>query len=168
MASQQADASRKINSFDLVSHWRVEATIEEVAEVLRDAERFPDWWPEVYLGVEVLEPGGDGGVGRVIAIHSRGWLPYTLRWQARIVEANRPHGWTIEATGDLVGRGVWSLRQVGPVAEITYDWRVLAEKPLLKLLAPVMKPLFAANHRWAMARGLKGLRSELRRRRAAA
>jgi hypothetical protein len=29
-----------------------------------------------------------------------------------------------------------------------------------------MKPLFAANHRWAMRQGLKSLQLELRRRRA--
>jgi hypothetical protein len=31
----------------------------------------------------------------------------------------------------------------------------------------VIKPLFAANHRWAMARGEESLRLELARRRAA-
>jgi hypothetical protein len=114
----------------------------------------------------VLAPGGADGVGREVAVHSRGWLPYALRWIGRVVAADRPHGWTIEATGDLVGRGVWRLEQRGERAEVGYDWQVRAEKPVLKRLAPVLKPAFAANHRWAMARGLQGLRRELARRRA--
>ena len=50
---------------------------------------------------------------------------------------------------------------------MTYDWTVLAEKGVLKHLSLVMKPVFGANHRWAMARGEESLRLELARRRAA-
>ena len=157
-----------MTDFILATHWLVEGSIEEVAAILSDPERLPDWWPEVYLSVEILEPGDERGVGRRIALHTRGWLPYTLRWQAEVVEANRPRGWTIAATGDLVGRGVWRLEQRGPFAAVTYDWRVEVEKPLLKPLAPLLRRVYAANHRWAMARGLEGLNRELARRRAAA
>ena len=149
----------------LRSEWTVEGTVEEVADILRDIERLPAWWGAVYLAVEIVEPGGEDGIGRVVAFHSRGWLPYTLRWQGRVVEANRPHRWTIEATGDLVGRGVWTLAQDGPTARIGYDWLVLVQKPLLRRLAPILRPIYAANHRWAMARGQEGLRAEVARRR---
>ena len=57
-----------------------------------------------------------------------------------MVEADRPHRWTIEATGDLEGRGVWRLEQRGDLAAVDYDWRVRVEKPGLKLLAPVLRP----------------------------
>ena len=50
---------------------------------------------------------------------------------------------------------------------MTYDWTVLAEKGVLKRLSLVMKPIFGANHRWAMARGEESLRLEIARRRAA-
>jgi hypothetical protein len=45
-------------------------------------------------------------------------------------------------------------------------WRVRASKPLLRRLTWLLRPVFAANHRWAMARGEESLRLELRRRRA--
>jgi hypothetical protein len=151
--------------FTLTTCWQVAATVEEVAAILAEPERFPDWWPEVYLSVAELDPGGPDGTGRTVALHTRGRLPYTLRWQARVVESRRPRGWTVEATGDLVGRGTWRLEQRGDIADITYDWRVAVEKPLLKPLAPLLRPLYAANHRWAMARGLEGLQRELEARR---
>jgi hypothetical protein len=50
---------------------------------------------------------------------------------------------------------------------ITYNWRVSAIKPLLRWLSWLLRPVFAANHRWAMARGEESLRPELRRRRRA-
>jgi hypothetical protein len=49
---------------------------------------------------------------------------------------------------------------------VTYDWRIVAEKGLLRRLSFVMRPLFGANHRWAMARGEESLRLELARRHA--
>ena len=54
----------------------------------------------------------------------------------------------------------------GPEIVISYDWRVSATKPLLRRLSWLLKPVFSANHRWAMARGEESLRMELRRRRA--
>ena len=50
--------------------------------------------------------------------------------------------------------------------DIVYDWQLRAEKPLLRDLSFVLRPLFEANHRWAMARGETSLRLELERRRA--
>ncbi len=138
--------------------------IEDVAAILSDAELFPVWWPEVYLSVRVVDRGGRDGAGRRVALHTRGRLPYTLRWQARMVEDRRPHGWTIEASGDLVGRGVWRLEQRSELVAVRYDWQVAVEKPLLRPLTPILRPVYAANHRWAMARGFEGLNRELARR----
>ena len=51
--------------------------------------------------------------------------------------------------------------------DVTYDWRIRADNPLLRALSFVLRPLFAWNHRWAMARGEESLRAELVRRRSA-
>jgi hypothetical protein len=51
---------------------------------------------------------------------------------------------------------------VDVVAELT----LRAEKPLIKYLSFVLKPLFAWNHYWAMNRGEASLRLEVARRRA--
>ena len=61
---------------------------------------------------------------------------------------------------------MWTFEQDGPFVGITYDWRVRAEKPLLRRLSFIMKPIFGANHRWAMAQGETSLKLELLRRRA--
>ena len=46
--------------------------------------------------------------------------------------------------------------------DIRYDWTVYVTKPWMVVLAPLLRPVFAANHRWAMARGFEGLQRELR------
>lgn len=151
--------------YHLVSEWRLEADIEAVAAVLATPERFPEWWPEVYLAVDELDRGRPDGVGRRLRLLTRGFLPYRLRWVATVVESDRPHRWAVAATGDLVGRGEWRLTQEGAETVARYDWSVAAAKPSLRRLSPLLAPLFAWNHRWAMARGREGLVRELGRRR---
>jgi hypothetical protein len=155
------------NEYHFVTEWRVQSTEAEVSEILSDATDLVRWWPSVYLEVDEIEAGGAEGVGRVIALYTKGWLPYTLRWKFRVTEARRPKGFTIQAFGDFQGTGVWTFEQDGEFVNITYDWRIRADKPLLKALSFMLKPIFAANHHWAMARGLDSLKLELARRHAA-
>ena len=154
------------NEYVFLTRWRVEGTCGEVADVLGDRAALDRWWPSVYLRVEVLSPGDGRGVGRRARLHTKGWLPYTLRWEFEIVESRYPHGFSLVASGDFEGRGVWTFDQDGSFVDIVYDWRISAEKPLLRNLSFLLKPLFEANHRWAMAQGEESLKLELARRRA--
>ena len=156
------------NEYHFITHWRVHGTPEEVAKILSDAADLPRWWPAVYLDVRVLEPGDENGVGRYVELHTKGRLPYSLRWRFRVTKSNSPKGFELEAEGDFVGRGIWTI---APDDEdhthVIYDWKVRADKPLLRRFSFIMKPLFAANHRWAMARGEESIELELERRHAA-
>jgi hypothetical protein len=154
------------NEYHFITRWRVQANIQDVSSILGDAKDLQRWWPSVYLNVDVLEPGDDSGVGRVVELFTKGFLPYTLRWKFRVSESNAPHGFALLAFGDFVGRGIWTFTQLGETCEIIYDWRIEAEKPILKHLSFLMKPIFSANHHWAMARGLESFQLELQRHRA--
>lgn len=155
------------NAYQFTTHWRMPGAREEIFEVLSDAADLTRWWPSVYLDVQVLETGDEQGIGRVVSLYTKGWLPYTLRWQFRVTEAAYPSGFALEAWGDFVGRGVWRFEQDGDRVDITYDWSIQADKPLLRRLSWLFKPVFSANHRWAMAKGEESLRLELARRHAA-
>jgi hypothetical protein len=150
-------------SYHFITHWRVEATCQEVYTILKASDDLPRWWPAVYLDVQTQEKGDAAGIGKVIALHTKGWLPYTLKWQSRVTAVNPYSGFSLEAFGDLTGRGIWTFEQEGAYCNITYDWRIKAEKPILKYLSFSLKPIFAANHHWAMDKGLASLQLELRR-----
>jgi hypothetical protein len=155
------------NKYQFTTIWRIPGSAAEVAHVIADnVSDLPRWWPSVYLAAEELEPGEASGVGKVLRLHTKGWLPYTLRWQFTVTEVEYERRFVLEAKGDFVGRGVWTFEQHGPTAMVTYDWQVRAEKPLLRWLSPLIKPVFAANHRWAMRQGLRSLEVELARRHA--
>ena len=152
--------------YEFVTRWRVEGTLEEVASTLGDSSGLKRWWPSVYLDVRELRPGNERGEGKEVELYTKGWLPYTLRWNFRVTEVRWPHRIAIEAWGDFVGTGVWTLAQDGRRVDVTYEWHIRAEKPLLRRLSLLLRPVFEANHRWAMARGEESLKLELARRRA--
>jgi len=156
-----------MNEYQFLSRWRVEATCGEVADILGDPLALARWWPSVYLDVQQIRPPDARGVGGRVRVHTKGWLPYTLRWEFEVVESHYPHGFTLVASGDFEGRGEWTFAQDGRFVLMTYDWRIRAEKPLLRRLTFLLRPIFEANHRWAMAQGEESLRLELARRRAA-
>jgi len=155
-----------MNEYHFVTTWRVQGTTGEVADVLRNPLDLARWWPAVYLAVKELEPPDEQGLNQRVRLHTKGWLPYTLRWDLRVTSSRYPEHFGIEATGDFVGRGVWTIAQDEGYVNATYDWRIRAAKPLLKLLEPLMRPLLEANHRWAMKQGEESLKLELLRRRA--
>lgn len=156
------------NDYRFVTHWRVFGTVEEISEVLSRPEDYPRWWPAVYLSAREVAPGNGNGEGRTVALVTTGWLPYTLDWTLRVTESRAPLGFAFEATGDLVGRGRWELESAGSAGvDVTLHWEVRADKRLIAAVSPALRPVFAANHRWAMRRGEVSLVLELARRRAA-
>ncbi|HVZ22757.1 MAG TPA: SRPBCC family protein [Vicinamibacterales bacterium] len=152
------------NDYTFVTGWRVEGTPQLVFDILDDPAGYPRWWPSVWLEAELVNDGRDGSP-RTIRFLSRGRLPYTLRWTARRVAADPPSRIVVQASGDFEGTGEWTIAADGPSrVAVQYVWTITANKPLLRYLSPVMRPLFEWNHRWAMTQGEESLRRELARR----
>src|SRR4051812_48648969 len=156
--NQQLPEMLDSSEYHFITTWRVQGTSGEVADVLRDPLALPRWWPAVYLAVTEIDPPDERGLRQRVRLHTKGWLPYTLWWELVVTSSRYPEHFEIEATGDLVGRGAWTITQDDAYVEATYDWRIHTEKPLLNALAPLMRPLFEANHRWAMKQGEESLR----------
>jgi uncharacterized protein YndB with AHSA1/START domain len=144
-----------------IDEWDVDAPIEEVFESLADARTYPDWWRPVYITVDA---DGPPEVGRTSHQYFKGRLPYKLRTTSKIVALERPGRFQIEVEGDLSGRGVWTLTQANGRVHVHFDWRVNADRRLLRYLTPVLRPLFRWNHNWAIARAIDGLEPYARNR----
>jgi hypothetical protein len=154
------------NDYHFVDRWRVEGDLKEVADILEDALSLPRWWGSVYFGVEEIEPGGEHGIGKLVRLRAGGWLPYTLRIDFRTIASNYPHGFSMDASGDLEGRGIWTFAPHEEFVDVTYDWTIRANKPIVQKLSFLVKPIFRSNHNWTMKRGEESLKLELLRRRA--
>jgi uncharacterized protein YndB with AHSA1/START domain len=149
-----------------IDEWEVDAPPEAVFDALADARSYPDWWVPVYLSTETDGPPELGRVSRQLF---KGRLPYKLRTESKIVAYEPPRLLEADVTGDLRGHGKWTLtpREAGGT-HVRFDWQVLADRPLLRRLTPVLRPVFRWNHNWAIARAMEGLEPYARRRSGAA
>jgi hypothetical protein len=148
-----------LNQYRFETHWSVTGQVAVVADLINQPELLTLWWPSVYLEIDKRhEQGRD-----VYHLFTKGWLPYTLRWHFHQTKADLPHRLELAAAGDLQGYGIWTFTQNGPQVDVRYEWVVDANKPILRYLSFLLKPLFAFNHHWAMRKGEESLKLELAR-----
>jgi uncharacterized protein YndB with AHSA1/START domain len=132
----------------------VNAPVEAVFDALADARTYPEWWRPVYISSEA---DGPADLGRDSRHYFKGRLPYKLCTTSTIVAFDRPHTFETKVEGDLSGRGVWTLTPKDGGTRVRFDWRVNADRPLLRYLTPILRPAFRWNHNWAIARAIEGL-----------
>lgn len=117
--------------------------------------RVPEW-----RGTAFLEGEGDPGPaapGKRARLLTRGRLPYRLRWELACVEAVAPSKLVSRISGDFAGDGFWTISAAEGGTRAVLEWNVEVRKGLVRHLTPVLRPLFAWNHGWAMARGLESI-----------
>jgi uncharacterized protein YndB with AHSA1/START domain len=148
-----------------IDEWDVAAPPEAVFEAIADSRTYPRWWRPVYIDVS-----SDGTIelGAAARHHFKGRLPYHLHTTSTITDLDPPRMIAAEVDGDLRGRGVWTLTPIPGGTHVRFDWRVHADRPLLRILTPILRPLFRWNHNWAIARAREGLEPYARERGPAA
>ena len=52
-----------INDYHFINRWRVEGTVEEVADIIAEPLEMARWWPAWCLAAKDIERGDDNGVG---------------------------------------------------------------------------------------------------------
>ena len=143
-----------------VDEWDVAAPREAVFDALADARTYPRWWTPVYIDVDA---DGPPVLGKVSSQHFKGRLPYHLHTRSTITRLEWPHVVEGDVEGDLRGRGLWTLTEIPAGTHVRFDWRVFADRKLLRTLTPVLRPVFRWNHNWAIARAMEGLEPYARR-----
>jgi uncharacterized protein YndB with AHSA1/START domain/mannose-6-phosphate isomerase-like protein (cupin superfamily) len=154
LASAVLGVARPMRPYVFVDEWDVAAPPEAVFEALAAARTYPEWWRPVYRAVEGDSVAAVGARTRHVFT---GRLPYDLHTTSTIVSVDPPWAVTAEVDGDLRGRGAWTLTPAGAGTHVRFDWHVHADRRLLRLLTPVLRPLFRWNHNWAIARAREGL-----------
>jgi hypothetical protein len=103
-----------------------------------------------------LTPGREG-VGARYERVTRGKLPYSLRYVITVTRFDPPRESAYDSEGDLAGEGGYALTQKGDETEVVFRWNVATSGFWMNALAPLLKPLFAWNHDYVMAQGLRAL-----------
>lgn len=151
------------NAYRFVEHWTIPGfSPAAVYEVLSDARLLPAWWKGVYQEAEPVEGRwAPPRVGARFRAKARGFLPYKLSFilESTVLEPGRVVEVRIQGDLDGVWRATLSLQGNGTRVDI--EETVIARKPLIRFLSPLLKPLFAWNHYWTTPRGEAGLRAYL-------
>jgi uncharacterized protein YndB with AHSA1/START domain len=137
-----------------IDEWDIDAPQQAIFEALADARTYPVWWQPTYREVKA---DGPPAVGCISHHKFRARLPYTLSTTSTIVRLEPPREIEAEVDGDLSGRGIWTLTPTDGKVHVRFDWRVNADRPLLRILTPVLRPLFRWNHNIAIERAMAGL-----------
>lgn len=150
-----------MSRFVLTSRWRVETSAERAWQLLTDVERWPRWWRYARC-VRVVERGGADHAGDVTLIDWSSALLYRIRLRMVTTRVERARELEARADGDLSGSGLWLLEPVdGPAVDITYRWEVTLQRPWMRHLAFLLRPLFEWNHFVVMRAGARGMAREL-------
>jgi uncharacterized protein YndB with AHSA1/START domain len=148
--------------YRFLTRWQFDAPIDRVWSVITDVERYPVWWPGVRKAV-VQGPDKTLRLGQTAELAVRGSLPYTLHFRTEVVEFTAPHRLVVRSTGELIGRGEWTLTPAGVGTDVAYLWEVALDKPPFSFLArlPGVRRLLESNHDRVMAEGGANLRALL-------
>ena len=130
--------------------------------MLADGQTYPQWWKPVYIDVRrrrrVHAPALQGPAA----------VPPAHAHEDRPAPSART-GLEVETDGDLRGTGIWTLTpSESGGTHVRFDWRVHADRKLLRALTPVLRPALRWNHNWAIARAMDGLEPFVRRQKVAA
>ncbi|MDN5745176.1 MAG: SRPBCC family protein [Nocardioidaceae bacterium] len=137
--------------FSFGDSWTIAASVEEVAEVLVDLERYPQWWPQVRA---VASLGPD-----TAWVCCRSTLPYNLDLVLDAVSRTPPIV-EVAISGDLEGFARFDLAPVAAGTRLDFEQQVTV-RGLLACASFVARPVLTWNHGRMMAGCRDGLRSQL-------
>lgn len=149
-----------MSQYSFVTEWKLHAPLEEVWKAIQASKEWPLWWKGV-LAVDELERGDENKVGNVSKLTWKSVLPYTLRFQSKVVSVIPMEYMEGLASGELEGKGRWYFSHDNGITIVKYYWDVQTTKRWMNLLAPVLKPFFKWNHDVVMRWGGEGLAKKL-------
>ena len=143
-----------------VDKFAVPCNIATAYEYISNTEDYPRWW-KVYKKVSRLNNTPPDLPGAKSVMIVGGFLPYTLTIENEITSADKPYLICFNACGDLKGKGIWILREIAEGTEITFDWRIEANKKVIRWFSFLLKPLFRANHTFCIRKANEGIINDL-------
>lgn len=147
--------------FVLTSRWRLDTSPEAVWQLLTDIEAWPAWWRYVRR-VRRIERSATSPVGDVAELVWGSALLYGIRLRVTTLAAERPTRLEGQSQGDLNGFGIWLLDAATDAGvDVTYRWEVVLERPWMRALSFLLRPVFEWNHFVIMRAGAAGMARRL-------
>jgi uncharacterized protein YndB with AHSA1/START domain len=138
-----------MNVYSFRMMWKFEAPIDAIWELINQPESWPQWWKNC-RNVERLNEGDASGAGAARRFSMKTQLPYTLQFVVTTTRVSAPRLLDGQVTGELEGSVRWELNQEHTATTVRYYWDVAPERAWMRLLSPMLRPVFVWNHRSMM------------------
>jgi hypothetical protein len=154
------------NEYRFVTWWRVRASALEIWELVSNPEDLVRWFPATFLDAKFSQPAAELRPGSQMRFQTKGWLPYTMRFDGEVEDLEYLRKCSVNVRGDFEGRLVCEFRERKEFCTVRFQWDIRVHKPLVRRLSFPLKMLFCSNHLWVMFRGWQSLKLELANRQA--
>lgn len=149
-------------SFEINSCWDIDVNISELDFVIDEPRLITNWWAAVFLKVEILGGSYYSDEGLKVRLWTKGLMPHSFKFLARVFHDKTKNQVMVKTDGDFNGIGTISISPIGRnQSQIHINWRTCVNNHYLYPLMMLVKPIFIANHKWAMRRGEQGIKQEL-------
>jgi hypothetical protein len=145
-----------VAEYRFLTTWLLESPRQPVWDAIYDSERWPEWWQGVEEA-EKLAEGDERGVGQRGRYVWKAKLPYRVDFEIVTTRVEAPHLLEGDADGELAGVGRWRLFEQDGITAVIYEWNVRTTRAWMNAMAPLARPIFAANHDYVMRNGGRGI-----------
>lgn len=142
------------------TEWVVTAPIEDVFEIISRPEEYSSWWPHVKES-QRLSDGGADGVGATAFYTIKSPWGYSMRFELKTIEVDRPKRVHALVRGELVGTGTHYLETRPEGTLVRLHWYVSTTKRWMNVIAPIARPAFAFAHKYVMYEGCEAMAKKL-------
>ncbi|HOP62545.1 MAG TPA: hypothetical protein PK906_04185 [Spirochaetota bacterium] len=140
------------------SRYIINTTPEILWEIMTDVES----WPEklkYFRKVSIVGIEKNLKIGTLIHCRVRGIIPYTFNFQTEIIKINQCRELEVKSSGDLNGKGRWTINRDENRTVSTFSWDVTTENFFLKTIEtlPFGRKLLSFSHNFIMNSGYRSL-----------
>jgi uncharacterized protein len=146
--------------FHLVSVWEIESPLPPVWGAMFAFEDWPSWWKGV-LDVKVLQRGDAHRVGFQTEQTFESVLPYKLKFKTTVERVEPMSLIQVKSEGDLEGTGLMQFAVRNGRTTFQLNWDISPTSLWMRLLTPILRPVFTWNHGVLMEQGSQGLAQKL-------
>lgn len=149
------DFLNKKNQYSFNNLWRINAPLELIWNEAINYKKWPLWCD----GLEKIEPLDQFchlQKGNNIRSIWKGFLPYTITFDAVVQDFIKYSFLSFNVTGDLYGEGVCYFESFPDATTIRLVWNVAPTKFWMKMGSLVARPVFIENHNHILEQAITG------------
>lgn len=144
--------------YSFKNEYRINTSPDIIWSILSDIESWPGIW-KYFRTVQFR--GEDKCLKQNITIDCevRAVIPYTFRFNTQIVKVTPCRELEVISRGDLNGRGIWTLKQIGESTLSSFTWEVEPVNLFVRMIEyiPFGRRLLRYSHNIMMENGYRSL-----------